>query len=107
GAWESIAGPREAHLLIAGNRFAFEFRDGAIYMGEFTLGPDAVPAEMDMRIDEGPVRHRGQVAECIYLLDGNLLRWCAAEPGDGRRLAYFPSTDDDRFLSLVLKRTRS
>lgn len=104
GSWTTVAGPRDARLLVAGNHFTFEFVEGAIYMGEFALDPDANPPEMDMRIEEGPRQHRGLVAKCIYLLDGELLRWCTTEPGGDDRLAFFPSTDDDRFLSMVFQR---
>ncbi len=105
GSWSTVAGPRDARLLVAGNRFTFEFIEGAIYMGEFTLDSEVNPPEMDMRIEEGPDRHRGRVAKCIYLLDGEVLRWCPAEPGGDDRLTFFPSTDDDRFLSMVFQKS--
>jgi len=106
GVWASIAGWREAKLLIAGARFAFEFTDGDVYMGTFDLDPEATPKRMEMRVDEGPSAHRGQVARCIYHVEGDVLRWCTTRPGSEWRLTRFPSVDDDCFLSLVFKRAR-
>jgi uncharacterized protein (TIGR03067 family) len=106
GAWTCVAGPRPAKLLVAGNRFCFEFLDGDIYMGTFELAPEAEPKRMDMHIEEGPERHRGHRAWCIYHVEGGVLRWCPARPGTELRLTCFPSVDDDRYLSLVFKQAR-
>jgi hypothetical protein len=101
GSWTSIAGPREARFLIAGNRYAFEFVGGDVYMGTFEL---AAGGHMDMHVDEGPADHKGQTAPCIYQVDGGVLRWCPGRIGSGRRLSAFPSVDDDRYLCLVFRR---
>lgn len=101
GVWESVAGPRQARFLIAGSRFAFEFVGGDLYMGTFDLAPGG---HMDMHVLEGPADHKGQVAPCIYHIDGGVLRWCPGRIGSGRRLSAFPSVDDDRYLCLVFRR---
>lgn len=107
GAWTAVAGPKEARLLIAGNRFAFEFLDsGVIYIGNFLLDTRSEPKQMDMRIDAGPDAYRGQLALCIYHLESDVLHWCPTRPGSGYRLDSFPSVDDDRYLSLVFKHSR-
>ena len=74
GAWVTVAGPREAKLLVAGNRFAVEFEDGTIYMGSFTLDPTDDPKRIDMRIEEASLlirkgRHRDALAT-LAALDG-------------------------------------
>ena len=103
GVWISVAGPREARLLVAGNRFTFEFVGGDIYMGTFDLGPD----EMDMQIEEGPRRTRGQDRACASIrLEGGVLRWCPGRPGSDRRPTAFPHVDDPRYLSFVFRQTR-
>jgi hypothetical protein len=102
GVWTTVAGLREARLLIAGNRFTFEFVDGEVFMGRFDLGS----GHMDMHIDEGPPDFAGQLALCIYHLDGGILRWCPSRPGSNRRLNSFPSVDDHRYLSLVFRQAR-
>jgi uncharacterized protein (TIGR03067 family) len=104
GAWGSVSGRRAAELLVCGGRFAVRFKDGDIYMGTFDLAPAARPRTMEMCIDEGPARHKGKTALCIYELDGDTLRWCAAEPGQTERLTAFPAGDDPRFLGLVFRR---
>jgi uncharacterized protein (TIGR03067 family) len=103
GSWVTVAGPREAKLLVAGNRFAVEFEDGTIYMGSFTLDPTDDPKRIDMRIEEGPAGHRGRTAYCIYHLDGGMLRWCPSRVGSEARLIRFPDVDDARYLSLVFR----
>lgn len=108
GTWTCIAGRRQARLLIAGRRYTFEFLDGdgEFYMGTFVIDPTTSPKIMDMLIDEGPERHRGQTSLCIYQLDGDVLHWCPSRPGSEDRHRRFPSVDDDRFLSLVFKHER-
>jgi uncharacterized protein (TIGR03067 family) len=106
GAWVSVAGRRVADLLIAGRLFAISFRGGELYMGSFELNPAASPKAMDMRVGEGPARHRDKVALCIYELEGDKLRWSPGEPGEGERPACFSAPDDRRQLSLVFRRQR-
>ena len=103
GVWTSVAGPKDARFLIAGNRFAFEFVGGDLYMGRFELAPGG---EMDMKIEEGPADRKGLITPCIYHLDGGVLRWCPGRIGSGRRPSAFPSVDDDRCLCLVFRRAR-
>jgi uncharacterized protein (TIGR03067 family) len=104
GAWYSVSGRREAELLVSGHHFAFRFADGDIYMGAFDLDPATAPKLMVMRIDEGPARHRGKTALCIYELDGPLLRWCATDPGRDERLQAFPAEDHAHYLCMVFQR---
>src|SRR5690348_6920933 len=85
GVWASVAGPREARLLIAGHRFTFELVGGELYMGTF----DLTPGGMDMHIEEGPAEHVGHHTRCIYQLDGGVLRWCPGRPGSDRRPSSF------------------
>jgi hypothetical protein len=100
GVWESVAGPREARLLIAGRRFTFEFVGGDLYMGTFDLTAN----QMDMHIEEGPPEHAGRFSRCIYQVEGGVLRWCPGRPGSDKRPTAFPDVDDPRYLSLVFRR---
>jgi uncharacterized protein (TIGR03067 family) len=104
GVWVSASGRRAAELVISGYLYAFRFTDGDTYLGTFRLGPDDRPRTMDMRIDEGPARHRGKIARCIYVWEGELLRWCPAEPGTEERLAAFPPEEDHRYLLMTFRR---
>lgn len=106
GVWTSVAGRRRAELLVAGNLFTFHLLDGELYMGSFIVDADGEPHGMSMTIYEGPTRHKGLVARCIYEVEGDALRWCASEPGADHRLASFPGLDDRRYLCLVFRRER-
>jgi uncharacterized protein (TIGR03067 family) len=103
GAWLAIAGRRQAELLIAGSRIAVHFADGDVYLGSFTLDHDGRHRTMNVRVEEGPPRHRGLVALCIYEIDGDVLRWCTASPGQAARPAVFADSDP-LHLCLVLHR---
>jgi hypothetical protein len=61
---------------------------------------------MDMWIDEGPANAKGKTTLCIFQVEGDVLRWCPARPGSGRRLAAFPRVDDARYFSLVFRQVR-
>lgn len=106
GAWETIAGRREALFLVSGSCFAVRFADGAIYMGRFTLDAGAWPKRMELCIEEGPTAHRGLSAQCIYELDGDKLNWCTSGPGQNHRPGSFPAEDDSRYLCLLFRQER-
>jgi uncharacterized protein (TIGR03067 family) len=106
GVWTSIAGPAECRLLIAGNRYAFEFVGGDVFMGTFELSEGPGPHHLDMLIEEGPADDKGKVALCIYQVEGDVLRWCPLKPGSGRRLSAFPSVDDRRYFCTVFRHAR-
>jgi hypothetical protein len=71
-------------------------------MGSFTLAP----GQMDLKIEAGPPEYVGQLAMCIYQVEGGILRWCPSRPGSTRRLNSFPGVDDHRYLSLVFQHVR-
>ena len=106
GVWTSVSGRREAQLLVAGNLFAIRFLDGQVYMGALDLEPGESPREMMMRVDEGPLKHKGKFALCIYELEGDTLRWCPTEPGSDEQLTAFPEIEDGRYLCTVFQRQR-
>jgi uncharacterized protein (TIGR03067 family) len=103
GIWSFVAGGREAELLISGDRYTMRFADGALYMGRFVLTPNGRLGTMDMQIEEGPPRHKGKTALCLYELDGGTLRWCTAGPGRTERPTAFPALDHPQYLHLVFR----
>jgi uncharacterized protein (TIGR03067 family) len=107
GAWFSFSGRREAEFLISGNRFTVRFADGDIYMGAFELHSTALPKLMEMRIEEGPARHKGKTTLCIYELDDGTMRWCTGSPGNAERLTAFPAEDAPDYLCLRLRREQA
>jgi uncharacterized protein (TIGR03067 family) len=104
GAWVSVAGRRPLQMFIANQRFTVCFGDGQLYMGRFELRVDELPRIMIMQIEEGPAKHKGQTAWCIYELEEESLRWCSAGPGSGERLIAFPDLTDARYVCSVFRR---
>jgi uncharacterized protein (TIGR03067 family) len=104
GAWYSVSGRREAEMLVSGNHFAVRFTDGDIYIGDFDLDLLASPKTMAMRVREGPARHKGKIALCIYELADGVLRWCATSPGQAGRPTAFPEEDAAQYLMLIFQR---
>jgi uncharacterized protein (TIGR03067 family) len=105
GAWTAVSGRRQATFLISGNLFTVHFADGEIYMGSFKVGTNGRHRTMDVHVEEGPHRHKGQLALCIYDLDHDMLRWCTASPGQSDRPAAFAEADP-MHLCLVFRRHR-
>src|SRR5262249_52876168 len=106
GVWNAVSGRRPVQLLIAGHHFAVKFQDGDLYMGTFRLDARRRPKTMEMLVREGPARHKGKVALCIYELDGETLHWCPNEPGKEEALKEFPGADDPKYLDTVFQRER-
>jgi uncharacterized protein (TIGR03067 family) len=105
GAWTAISGRRQATFLISGNHFTVHFADGEIYMGCFTVGSNGRYRTMDVQVVEGPQRHKGQSALCIFELDQDVLRWCTASPGQLDRPGDFIEADP-LHLCLVFRKHR-
>ena len=103
GTWVSFAGRRDAEMVVVGERFTIQFADGDHYTGTFTLDDAARPRCIDMQIEDGPERHKGKLALCIYELDGDTLRWCPAHPGAGVRPTRFAAYEDLDHLCLVFR----
>jgi hypothetical protein len=104
GDWLTTEGRRAGELLISDRTYSMRFMDGTVYKGSFELLPDQSPAVMVMKIEEGPLKHKGKTAWCLYALEMGLLRWCPTEPGSEERLSAFPAIDDYRYLHTVFRR---
>jgi uncharacterized protein (TIGR03067 family) len=106
GTWNFISGTREAQLLIDGDEFTVCFKNGDTYRGTIALDPIARPKRLDMMIAEGPERHRGKTARCIYALDANRLLWAAAKPGEEEAPKFFPPPEDKEHAHIVFERAK-
>src|SRR5438874_10330357 len=109
GEWLTIEGRRAGELFISGRTYSLRFLDGTSYQGTFELhaavpASEAAPRHMLMHIEEGPPKHRGKSAWCIYSLEVGQLRWCPGEPGSAEKLTAFPDLEDRRFLNTVFRR---
>lgn len=105
GAWLCVSGRRPGKLLIRGGHLTLHFADGTIYMGTVALGRNGRVGTMDVRVEEGPPRHKGQTALCIYELNGDTLLWCTASPGQADRPIAFAEYDPQH-LFLTFQRER-
>jgi uncharacterized protein (TIGR03067 family) len=106
GTWNFVSGSREAQLFINGEQFSVLFKNGDIYRGTIALDPVARPKRLDMTIEEGPERHRGKTARCIYALDANRLLWAAGKPGEDDAPKFFPPPEDKEHAHIVFERVK-
>ncbi len=104
GGWNRVAGTREAHLAITGDRFVMVFRTGEVYEGTFTLDATCRPREIDLHIDRAPDGHIGKDALAIYQFDGDHLIWASGQPGSGDRPSVFPHESESGRLCLIFRR---
>jgi uncharacterized protein (TIGR03067 family) len=105
GRWSSVSGRRQADFHIEGRTFLVRFHDGDTYTGALDVVIDEWPRTMVMCIADGPEKHKGKTALCIYELDGDTLRWCPAEPGADDPLPDFPAVEDTRHLCMIFRRS--
>jgi uncharacterized protein (TIGR03067 family) len=104
GLWVSVAGRRPAEFHIEGQHFTFRFHDGDVYTGGLDIVTDEWPRTMVMWITDGPAKHKGKTAVCIFELNDDQLCWCPAEPGADDPPLDFPSVEDTRFLCTIFRR---
>jgi uncharacterized protein (TIGR03067 family) len=104
GDWLTIEGRRAGELFISGQTFTLRFLDRTFYKGTFELHTDQMPRAMVMHVEDGPPKHKGKTAWCVYELEIGMLRWCPTEPGSDERLTEFPGMEDQRYLSTVFRR---
>ena len=106
GVWNFVTGRRKVQLIISGDQFTARFNNGDVYEGSFDIDPTKKPKSMDMTVVEGPDKHKGYAAHCIYALDGDHLVWCPGEPGAKPRPNAFPATDSSENLCIVFRREK-
>jgi uncharacterized protein (TIGR03067 family) len=82
------------------------FSNGVVYRGTFDLDPTKKPKTMDMHVHEGPDKHVGKSALCIYALDGPHLIWAPCDPGSGNRPSAFPPSESQEPLCLVFRKEK-
>src|SRR5437660_390723 len=80
GKWDAEVKGMKFTLTFAKDQFTFEFPENATFKGTFKIDPKLKPKQIDLTIKEGPA-FEGKTALGVYELDGDTLRWSAAEPG--------------------------
>jgi uncharacterized protein (TIGR03067 family) len=72
--------------------------------GEYVLDAGKSPKTMDMIVKTG--QYAGKKQLCVYELDGDTLKVCAAEPGDDDRPTALDTKAGDRATLFRLKRVK-
>jgi uncharacterized protein (TIGR03067 family) len=94
---------REQRMVFSGDRFKLVEGDKVLIRGTFTLDDSKKPKVMEMRVSEGAGGDAEAPVHGIYELDGDNLKWCAAEPGSAAGPEKFESKGTTNVL-LQLKR---
>ena len=78
------------------------------FVGTYKTDAKKKPKHLDMTIKEGDPKFEGKTALCIYEVDGDMLKWCANEPGKETRPEAFPDAEGERkeHLYLIFKRAK-
>jgi uncharacterized protein (TIGR03067 family) len=107
GTWIFEKDGKKAEFKFTKDAFTITIDGFGTFKGTIKIDPSKKPKHMDLAIAEGPM-FQGQTSLAIYDIDGDTLKWCAAEPGGGERATAFPEKEGDQgqHLYLVLKRTK-
>ena len=72
---------REQRMIFSGDQFKLVEGDKVLIRGTFTLDASKRPKAMEMKVSEGAGGDAEAPVHGIYELNGDNLKWCAAEPG--------------------------
>ena len=113
GTWQPLkaemrGGPapgdvREQRMIFSGDRFKLVEGEKVLIRGTFTLDDSRTPKVMEMKVSEGAGGDAEAPVHGIYQLDGDELKWCAAEPGSAAGPEKFETKGTTNVL-LQLKR---
>jgi uncharacterized protein (TIGR03067 family) len=116
GVWKAVtatqdgkeqADTQEHTLTFTGDTFTIARNGETVIKGTFNVDAAKKPSTIDMLIKESKGdRHNGKSVVGIYELDGDSLKWCAAEPGTTERPAEFKSEQGDKRLLVKLEREK-
>ena len=105
GDWLTIEAWRAGELFISGCRTPSRC---GFWTTPFTREPFEsfaranTPQAMMMHVEEGPPKHKGKSAWCLYSLEVGQLHWCPTEPSSNERLTVFPELDDPALFAHAL-----
>jgi uncharacterized protein (TIGR03067 family) len=113
GTWKVVSSERDGKpdeaaknavtTFQAGGKLTVKYADGSGGNGTYTLDPSKDPKAIDLVIDFGA--HKGMTFPGIYLLEGDTLKVCRAEPGKDRP-TEFATKADSGLMSFVLQREK-
>lgn len=92
-------------LTIAGDTFAVKIKStDSQVKGTLKFDASAAPKTIDMKFTEG--KDKDRTSEGIYLLDGDNLKLCLADPGRKPRPSEFVTKADSGHVLIQLKREK-
>jgi uncharacterized protein (TIGR03067 family) len=95
---------REHRMVFAGDGFKLVGgADEVLLRGTFVLDPTKQPRRIEMKVSDGAGGDPEAPVHGIYELNGDELKWCAAEPGAADAPAKFETKGTTHVL-IVLKR---
>jgi len=108
GAWVADFDGKKIELTFAKDTFSVKVPDKADNIkGTYKTDLSKKPAHLDMLIKEGDEKNKGKTVMCIFELQGDTLKWCAADPEAGNaRPKAFPEKEgpSEGEIYLVFKR---
>jgi uncharacterized protein (TIGR03067 family) len=94
-------------LTFDGDTFTISRKGQTFLKGTFKVDETQKPKTIDMEIKESPKEeHKGKTVLGIYELDGDNLKWCAANPGATERPKSFKTEAGSDLLLVTLKREK-
>lgn len=94
----------QAIMTFSGNKWDMTVRDTVAGSGTFTVNSSVVPMTMDMLIEVGGPREKGQTQLGIFEVKDGVLRMHLSEPGVTSRPADFTAPASRQTALLVLKK---
>jgi uncharacterized protein (TIGR03067 family) len=113
GTWRAVSAEeggkedpkaKENTLTFDGDNWTIKENDKVRWKGTLKVDSTKKPKTIDMAVTEPPP-FAGKTSLGIYELDGDNLKWCAAEPGEKERPKEF-ATKGTHNLMVVLKREK-
>lgn len=104
GSWVAEKDGKKAEMTFKKDSWTLVFDGEKKFAGTYKTDPTKSPKELDMEIKEGD-KYVGMTAKCIYEISGDMLKWCASEPGKEERPKGFPEKEgEEKTLYLIFKR---
>ena len=113
GTWKAVTAVQngkeqidagEHTLTFTGDMFTITRNGETMLKGTFKADATKKLKTIDFIVKEG--RHAGETIVGIYELDGDSLKWCAAEPGTKDRPTELSSGEGSKRLFVTLKREK-
>lgn len=116
GTWQMVSAermgkpipdPEKQKLVIEGDTLTSKLGDEVMFKGKIKLDPSKKPKTLDMEFTEDAQGYKkGQVSQCIYVIEGDTLKFCNAAPGVDDRPKEFSTNEKKNHMLFVFKREK-